>query len=255
MDQRNVNALMQPSPERSGVHGCGHEAELKSLLAEVKRLTAQLATTNADLEECRAQRLELEAEVARGKDIAADPDTADILQSVANLCASEARRWESHHPKTADHWSRAAIIVGAEGLAAKVLQDRLATVEQALNHATSWRWAQWEVDAAAVEGERLKLRDDLTAAEQANAALRAEVDRLTTRLEIDPRLPNWDGIACRDETIARLDQSLATLRPIVEAAERVAEHRQHLHYGAGGFHVVLDVMMALVKALAARKEG
>lgn len=39
--------------------------------------------------------------------------------------------------------------------------------------------------------------------------LRAEIEQLKTRLEVDPRAPAYDGIACRDETIRHQDAMLA----------------------------------------------
>ena len=45
--------------------------------------------------------------------------------------------------------------------------------------------------------------------------LRAEVDRLRTRLEISPD-HGYDGIACRDETIAQQDERINKLRAEVD---------------------------------------
>jgi len=38
-----------------------------------------------------------------------------------------------------------------------------------------------------------------------------EIERLRRRLEIDPRWPNYDGIATRDETITMLQSVIARL--------------------------------------------
>ena len=43
--------------------------------------------------------------------------------------------------------------------------------------------------------------------EKERDALRAENERLRERLEIMPEHPEWDGIACRDETIRLLQQT------------------------------------------------
>lgn len=53
-----------------------------------------------------------------------------------------------------------------------------------------------------------QLRDCIEVLETKNAELEAENAALKARLEIDPA-HNWDGIACRDETIRLLELKLA----------------------------------------------
>ena len=52
-------------------------------------------------------------------------------------------------------------------------------------------------------------------------ALIAEVRALRERLEIDPRHP-YDGIECRNETIALQDEQIAALREDLQAAKLLA---------------------------------
>jgi len=49
-------------------------------------------------------------------------------------------------------------------------------------------------------------RQALKDAAVALPALLDEIDALKARLEINPDAPEWDGIACRDETIRQLER-------------------------------------------------
>ena len=50
--------------------------------------------------------------------------------------------------------------------------------------------------------------------------LRLEVERLRERLEVDIDYPEWDGIACRDETIRQIEAENSRLRQLLPAQWR-----------------------------------
>lgn len=97
---------------------------------------------------------------------------------------------------------------------------------------------------------------------------RAEIERLTTSLEISPDHP-YDGIACRDETIRQMDmecdrlaaelqelrmQSISDVGQTQEALERLAEAQEALRWfkprwsALGGDRIRLDVAKACIDA-------
>jgi hypothetical protein len=64
------------------------------------------------------------ARVAAQKDYersAVPPEWADAVSSAKGLCDSEAKRWEGHHQKTAEHWQSVSVRLGALWLATDLL--------------------------------------------------------------------------------------------------------------------------------------
>lgn len=58
----------------------------------------------------------------------------------------------------------------------------------------------------------------------ARLAIEESTRELRARLEIDPQAPNYDGIACRDETIRQQDKQLAELRAEKDGAYLERNH-------------------------------
>lgn len=56
-------------------------------------------------------------------------------------------------------------------------------------------------------------------------ALRAEIERLAKRLEVNTAAPDYDGIACRDETIRNLTGQRDRLAAELAATRRLAIDR------------------------------
>jgi hypothetical protein len=54
-----------------------------------------------------------------------DEVPVEEIESAASLCESEARRWETAAPKTAEHWNRVATILRSHALVAFVRKDAI----------------------------------------------------------------------------------------------------------------------------------
>ena len=84
-------------------------------------------------------------------------------------------------------------------------------------------------------------------------ALRAEVERLAKRLEVNHDAPAYDGIACRDETIRLQDRQLDVLRAentrLREALDEI------FNYSGGAMCACADpYVMDRARAALAQKE-
>lgn len=113
--------------------------------------------------------------------------------------------------------------------------------------------------AGGVEGPNAML---LIGAVNALPELLDEIERLRTRLEVNPKAPEIDGIYCRDETIRGQDELIDELRVknkrLREALERFinyAENHGEITFAGGGMPAVNAMNEATQAARAALQES
>jgi hypothetical protein len=155
------------------------------------------------------------------------PDWAESANSARGLCESEARRWETMSPKTAEHWHRVATHLGALYLT----QDHLTVA--AVTREREDRLLDLIADCIPYTPEGIATRQRISAViaeytEQAAAAVTRAQEGEVERLELGTLsaaravFELWEGDCQFGHDLDKFDGAIEALKAMVIASEALS---------------------------------